>query len=66
MNISPTQAAQMLKVSGRTVVNYCQRGILRGTKNEISGRWIVSLESVLRLKAEAKASDKQAGHNKNS
>lgn len=53
ITISVTQAAKILNTSGETIVNYCLKGILTGSKNPISGRWSINLESVSKLQAEA-------------
>lgn len=47
--ISVTQAARMLSSSGKTIVNYCKRGILEGTKNPVTGVWKIKLKSIRKL-----------------
>lgn len=49
LEISVTQAAIMLSSSGKTIVNYCKRGILKGTKNPVTGLWKINLKSIQKL-----------------
>lgn len=49
LEISVTQAAKLLNSSGRTVVNYCTRGKLQGSKNPITGIWKINLRSVEKI-----------------
>lgn len=49
LQISVTQAARLLKSSGKTVVNYCLSGKLEGEKNSVTGVWKISLNSVRKL-----------------
>lgn len=49
INISTTQAAEILRCSYRTIINYCTAGKLTGSKNPVTGFWKVSLKSVLDL-----------------
>ncbi len=48
--ITTNQAAEMLRCSYRTVINYCKARKLSGTKNPVTGIWRISLNSVLCLK----------------
>lgn len=49
IQILTSQAAEMLRCSYRTVINYCTTGKLTGCKNPVTGVWKVSLNSVIKL-----------------
>ncbi|MHC4183646.1 MAG: helix-turn-helix domain-containing protein [Planctomycetota bacterium] len=52
IQISTTQASEMLKCSYKTIINYCNSGKLTGDKNPVTGIWKISLNSVLKLQRE--------------
>lgn len=49
INISVTQAAKILNSSGKTIINYCQKGKLRGKKNPVTGIWNIDFKSIQEL-----------------
>jgi len=49
MQVSTTQAAKILNVCSKTIINYCAQKKLQYTKNRITRRYAVSLESIKRL-----------------
>lgn len=50
-SVRPSVAAEMLESSPATIVNYCKRGLLEGSKNPVTGSWSVDVKSVQRLLA---------------
>ncbi|HBR21391.1 MAG TPA: hypothetical protein DD713_02295 [Nitrospiraceae bacterium] len=47
--VSTSEAARLLNVCSRTIINYCEQKKLIHTKNDITKRYSVSLASLRRL-----------------
>jgi predicted site-specific integrase-resolvase len=61
--LSPKEAAELLQIDARTVINWLRAGFLEGTQNPLSGRWNVSKASVSRLLRRATRRRKARGRN---
>lgn len=49
IKVTTAQAARMLNVCSKTIINYCTQKRLQYTKNSITRRYAVSLKSVKKL-----------------
>ncbi len=59
IKVTTTQAASLLNVCSKTIINYCTQNKLEYTKNSISKRYAVNLESIKKLLRETGKTTKE-------